>query len=293
MPSTLRAARPRKVVKSLQIARAEAASAVRECTPSLPYMRESWVSTVFGVTNSVAAISLFDRPSATRSATRRSAGVSTPAGERLARRSSRDRPAREPPTARRRGLERRPAPVRAFRAPPSCCLARRCRRPMASSVRAVSKGTGDRACCGERLVAAGDGARRDRRAPRARSARPRAARRERGRAVERAPALLEPAEHRLGVGRPLRARSPLRPRRPGTARGPARGHAGAELASAQRPRRSATRVGPAEVRGRAVASAHSAWILATAIARSPAIASAPAASSRASSARPWRPRRAP
>ncbi len=52
------------------------ASSLREWMPSLAYMRESFVSTVFGVSNNAAAISLFERPSATNSAIRRSLGVS-------------------------------------------------------------------------------------------------------------------------------------------------------------------------------------------------------------------------
>src|SRR5919198_87800 len=53
-------------------------SSVRERTPTFAYSRESIVPTVFGVTKSAPAISLFERPSATSSASRRSVGVSSP-----------------------------------------------------------------------------------------------------------------------------------------------------------------------------------------------------------------------
>ena len=214
MPSTLRRATAcAKVGKSLQFAQVASQRGAGMHADFL-YMRESWVSTVLGVTNSVAAICLLEMPSATSSATRRSAGVSTlwcardpdprdigARARRPGRRAETLERARAVPASRGRlrfawlGGAARPREQRARaleRAPALACSASAC------STSLIATPSSPRAPRGEP---------RPRAAPASADARPSAR-----------PALLEPAEHRLRLGSCVPARSPLRPRRPRRAR---------------------------------------------------------------------------
>ena len=118
-----------------------AASCPRERMPSFAYVRDRWYSTVLTVTTRAWAISLFARPLAASSATRRSAALSSPSrdGRRAPTRSTSPRVSAAQPGE--------PSASKASTAASSVVRAaphfrwRRCARPSASCDLAASNGS--------------------------------------------------------------------------------------------------------------------------------------------------------